>query len=137
MSETKKVTFKELQEVDQMVGGLYQKNAKLQESKFGYAYKRFADKNYIPLVKEFNEELGALRVQYALEDPATKEVLIDRMSPRGFKYNKTSLITLMAEEKKLADTWDNKVIEVVPFLSSYIPEDLETEQREMLDGLVL
>ena len=71
-------TFKELQEVDMMVGGLYQKTPTLKESKFGYAYKRFTDKNYMPYVKDFNEELGALRVQHALEDPNTKEVIIDK-----------------------------------------------------------
>lgn len=132
-----KKTFKELQDVDQMVGALYQKIPTLKDSKFGYAYKRFTDKNYVPLVREFNEELAAIRVDHALEDPATKEILIDRMNPRGFKYNKAGLKQLMFEEKKLADTWDAKEIDVTPFLSSYIPEDLEEEQKEMLDGIVL
>ena len=130
-------TFKELQEVDMMVGGLYQKTPTLKESKFGYAYKRFTDKNYMPYVKDFNEELGALRVQHALEDPNTKEVIIDRMNPRGFKYSKAELILLMAEERKLAEKWDEKEITIIPYLSKLIPEDLEEEQREMLDGLVL
>lgn len=120
-----------------MLGGVYQKFPALKETKFGYAYKRFVDKNYIPLVKEFNDELGSLRVQYALEDKASKEVLIDRMNPRGFKYDKASLMSLMAEEKKLQETWDDKDITIVPYLSALIPEELNEEQREMLAGLIL
>jgi len=130
-------TFKELQEVDVMVGGLYQKNPDLKQSKFGYAYKRFSDKNYVPIAKDFNEELGALRVQFALEDKTTGEVLIDRMNPRGFKYTKQGLTELMAEEKKLAEKYDAMDVEINPFLSKMIPEGLEDDQMEMLSGLVL
>lgn len=130
-------TFKELQEVDILVGGLYQANPKLKDSKFGYAYKKFTDKNYLPTAREFNDELGALRVQYALEDPVTKEVLTDRMSPRGFKYSKAGLTDLMREEKKLQEKWDAKEIEIVPFICSSVPEEIDEEKASVLAGLVL
>ncbi len=133
----KKVTFKFLQEVDTLVGSLYQKNPKLKDTKFGYAYKRFTDKNYAPLIREFNEELMNIRVDHALEDPTTKEVIIDRMNPRGFKYSKVGMKQVMFEENNLGQAWEAIEIEVTPFLSAYIPEDLDDEQRTMLDGLVL
>lgn len=132
-----KKTFKELQEIDILVGGLYQRNPKLRDSKFGYAYKRFTDKNYVPHVREFNEELSALRVQHALEHPSTKEVMVDLQSPRGYKYSKSELINLMGAEKRLQDEWDKKEFDITPFLSATIPDELEEEHREMLAGIVL
>lgn len=130
-------TFKELQEVDTMVADLYVKFPTLKETKFGYAYKRFVNKNYAPIVREFNEELVALRVQHAMEDEKTKEILVDRANPRGYKYTKAGLTAVMADEKKLANIWDNKDITIVPFLSPMIPIELNEEQNEMLAGLVL
>ncbi len=132
-----KRTFKELQEVDAMVGGLYQAKPTLKDSKFGYAYKRFTEKNYAPLVRDFNEELMGVRVQYALEDDKTKEVLIDRMNPRGFKYSKEGLKNVMMEERKLSEKWDVKEVVITPFLSPTIPEGLTEDQEKMLSGLVL
>lgn len=129
-------TFKELQEVDIMVADLYKKNPKLKDSKFGYSYKRFSDKNYAPIVRDFNEELGMLRVKHALEDSTTKEVLIDRMNVRGFKYDKKNLVELMQAERKLEEEFYAKEIEVKPFLSTMIPDDMEEPQVDLLKGLV-
>lgn len=130
-------TFKDLQDIDQVVGALYQKFPTIKETKFGYAYKRYVDKNYAPLVRDFNEELSALRVDHALEDPNTKEVLIDRMNPRGYKYNKANLKQLMYDEKKLAEKWDAKEVEVKPFISVFVPDELSAEDVELLRGVVI
>lgn len=133
-------TFKELQEADQVVGGLYQKNAELKNSKFGYAWKRFTDKNYVPVVREFNEDLAALRVNHALEDKSTGEILIDRMNPRGFKYSKEGLLVLMKEERELENKYNSKELDVTPYVTTSIPEEVEAlpeEQKELLTGLVL
>jgi hypothetical protein len=132
-------TFKELQEVDLMVAELYRKNPKLKDSKFGYAYKRFSDKNYAPLVRDFNEELAALRVTFALEDPTTKEVLVDRMNVRGFKYGKQQLIDLMVAERKLESDFYDKEVDVKPFTitEENLPEGLEESQFDLLKGIVL
>lgn len=129
-------TFRELQEVDNMVADLYKKNPKLKDSKFGYSYKRFSDKNYAPVVRDFNEELATLRVKFALEDANTKEVLIDRMNVRGFKYDKKNLIELMSAERKLEEEFYAKEVELKPFISTMIPDEMEESHIELLKGLV-
>lgn len=133
-------TFKELQEADVVVAGLYQKNPDLKNSKFGYAWKRFTDKNYLPLVREFNEDLAGIRVDHALEDPNTKEILIDRMNVRGFKYSKEGLKAVMKAEKALEEKHNAKEVEITPHITTAIPEEVEAlaeEQKELLTGLVL
>lgn len=129
-------TFKELQEVDEMVGQLYQKNPKVKESKFGYAYKRFSDKNYFPILREFQDEIGLCRIENALEDKATKEVLIDRMNPRGYKYTKEGLKKCLEDEKKIIAAWEQKEIEIKSYFTKDIPEELTEENIELLKGLV-
>lgn len=134
-----KKTFEQLKEVDVLVGGLYQKNPTLRASKFGYAYKRFTDKNYSPLLDKFNEELENIRVEYALEHPDTKEILLDP-SPanrRGYKYSKEGMVGLLNAERKLVEKWQAKEVEIEPYLSPMVPEGLEDEQKELLKGLVL
>jgi hypothetical protein len=130
-------TFKDLQEIDSLVGSLYKKNPTLEHSKFGYAYKRFSDKNYLPMVKDFQEELGNVRIDNALEDEKTKEILIDRMNVRGYKYSKEGLKKVILEEKAIIEKFDLKGIEIVPFISKVVPEDLTEDQSEMLKGVVL
>lgn len=130
-------TFKELQEVDNLVAGLYRRMPKLAETKFGYAYKRFSDKIYVPVVKEFQAELEKVRVDAALEDTTTKEILIDRMNPRGFKYSKAGLKQVIFEEKKILEQWDEKPIEIVPFLSVFVPDELTEFEIELLRGIVI
>lgn len=132
-----KKTFKELQEVDVMVGGLYQKKPELRSTKFGYAYKRFADKNYVPLLNDFNDALETVRVEHALEDSITKEILSDNTNKRGYKYSKAGMIAVLTAEKKLVEKWEVKEVEITPYLSSMVPEGLEEEQLALLKGLVL
>jgi hypothetical protein len=69
------MNFKQLKEVDEVVGGLYQKNPKLREGKFGYAYKRFYDKNLKPLLDEIQEKMADCRVENAMVDEKTGHVL--------------------------------------------------------------
>lgn len=133
-------TFKELQEADMVVGTLYQKNPELKNSKFGYAWKRFTDKNYVPVVREFNEELAGIRVEHAMEDAVTKEILVDRMNVRGFKYTKEGLKAVMKAEKALEENFNSKELEIIPHVTTAIPEEVEAlpeEQKELLTGLVL
>jgi MFS superfamily sulfate permease-like transporter len=91
--------FKELQEVDGLVAGLYAKDKKLQNSKFGYAYKKFSDKFYFPVVKELQERIQDVRVDNAMEDKNTKEILVDKENVRGYKYTKEGLLKCMKEER--------------------------------------
>lgn len=130
-------TFKELVEIDELVGAMYQRDPKLPLGKFGYAYKRFVDKNYLPALNDLQQEIGGVRIDHALEDQATKEVLLDRTNSRGYKYNKVGLKAVIAAEKKLRDEWDEKVITIIPYISSAVPADILSEEKEALKGLVL
>lgn len=130
-------TFRELQEVDRLVGGLYQTDPTLKDTKFGYAYKRFTDKFYVPLLTELDEGLTKIRVEFALEDEKTKEILTDRTNPRGFKYNKHDLLKCMEAENKFIKSFQDKTIEVEPWVSAHIPKDLSDEAKEQLKGILI
>lgn len=130
-------TFKELQEIDNVVGELYKTNPDLKQSKFGYAYKRYSAKNYEPIVKEFRDELELIRLENAMEDEKTKEVLIDRMNSRGYKYSKEGLKNAMKQEADLMEKFNLKEIEIIPYITTSIPEELNDEVKEMLTGIVI
>jgi hypothetical protein len=129
-------TFKELQEVDALVGELYVKDKTLQASRFGYAYKRFSDKNYSPLIKELQDEMFMIRINNALENPQTKEVLVDATSKRGFKFSKAGLTQCIKDENVLMEKFNEKEIEIKPYVSTLVPE-LAEEETELLKGLVI
>lgn len=132
-----KKTFKELQEVDQVVAKLYEKYPELRQTKFGYAYTKFLkSKDYEEISKEFNEELVSVRIDNALEDEKTKEVIIDKENPRGFKFSKQGLKKCLEAEKKIIEEFYPKEVEVEPYLSSYIP-DIGDGDKELLKGLIL
>lgn len=129
-------TFKQLQEIDNVMGELYQKEPTLQETKFGYAYKRFCEKEYIPLVKEYNASLEDVRIENALENETTKEVLTDRTNMRGYKYSKLGLKNVMKEENRVMEEWNSKEFEVEPFVSAFVPE-LSEYEKEVLTGVII
>jgi len=131
-----KKTFKELGTIDNMIGSLYRKHEKLERTKFGYAYKRFADKNFYPHAEKYQQDLGMIRIDNAMEDKDTKEVLVDRSNQRGFKYTKQGLKDCIKAEIKLNNEWDEKEIEIEPYMSSMIPAELSEEEVNMLRGLV-
>ena len=131
-------TFKQLREADQLVGDLYSKVKGLEVTRFGYAWKRFTDKNYIPTLKKFQEEINDARIDNALEDPTTKEVLRDQMNPRGFKYTKEGLKAVIKKENEITNRYDLVEIEVK---TSQVAEEklpkLDEEQREQHVGMVI
>ncbi len=103
-------------EIDNLVGSLYQENKSIENSKFGYAYKRFVDKNYVPTLTEYNKELVVIRVDY--------------------KYSKQELVNVIKAEDKLQEKYGKIEIEIIPFISVHVPE-LSEELKERLTGLVL
>jgi hypothetical protein len=136
-----KKTFKQLQDLDLMIGKLYKKDKTLQDSKFGYAYKRFSEKNYFPIYKEYVQALTDIRVDNALEDPTTKEILRtpDSEGGRGFKYSKEGLKAVMKAENALEDSWEAKEFDVIPYIVALenLPVDLTEEQREAMQGILI
>ncbi len=132
-----KKTYKELQEVDIMVGQLYSDHPELKDSKFGYAYKRFADKNFYAQLKKLNQELLDARIDHALEDPDTKAILKDPTDARGFKYSKEGLKKIIQAEIKISDKWENKEIDIEPYICQDIPEQISDELIGKLEGLLI
>ena len=132
-----KKTFNEVMEADIMVGGLYKKNPDLRDTKFGYAWKRFYEKNIAPTLKEYRAEIEDAHITHALEDKETGKILTDKENSRGYSYSKDGLKTVIKAEKEISEKYDGKEIEITPFISTYVPEGLTEEQTEMLTGSVL
>jgi len=128
-----KKTLKELFKADNIVAILYKIDPTLRESKFGYAWKRFYEKNIAPSIKEIEEKAEDARIDNALEDPKTKELLKDG---NGYKYSKDGMKNLTEKIRALNTTYNEKEIEIESFISSYVPEMTE-EQKEVLTGLVI
>lgn len=137
MTKTIKKTFKELGEVNELVGELYKNDPKLKDTKFGYAFKRFMEKNYEPTNKEMQEKLIDVRIDNALEDKLTKEIMMDKTNSRQMKYSKDGLKKCIAAERKIYDEFDGIEIEIIPFITTQIPTVLIDEQKEVLKGLII
>lgn len=129
--------FSELQEIDNLVGSLYTKTPILKTTKFGYAYAIFHKNNLKPSLKDFSEKMNLARLENALEDKTTKEVLIDKESNRGYKYSKEGLKTLLAKEIELTSELEDKEIKIQVYTSSHIPENLEPYEKELLKSVKL
>jgi len=131
-------TFKQIREADILVGQLYQTKPELMETKFGYAWKRFTEKNYIPTLKKLQELINDARIDNALEDPITKEILRSETDPRGFKYTKEGLKAVIKKENEINNQYELVEIDVELYLvaEKNLPK-LTEEQREALVGMVI
>ena len=71
-----KKTFKQLKEINQLYGTLLnKKDSNFAKTKLGYAFKRFQEKCINKIFNDYNDTLQNIRVDNALEDPKTKEIL--------------------------------------------------------------
>ena len=131
-----KKTFKELQEIDQLIGYLYQVDPKLKDTKFGYAFNKLSNHVLVPAINKFRERIEIIRVNNALED-SNKAILLDKENPRGFKYSKEGLTKCMEEEIKLTEAYDKEEFEFEPYISSFTPEQLTEDQKELLTGILI
>lgn len=132
-----KVIFKQLQELDFAVSQLYARNPSLKQSKFGYSYNRFFKKNYEKPLKEFQEAIVDVRIDNALVDEKTQEILTDQTNPRGYKYSKEGLKKVIKDENKIIAEWQDRQVEVEPFFSPFVPEELTEGERELMVGLII
>lgn len=129
-----KKTFEELFEIDQLVGSLYEKNPELKESKFSYAYNKFAKKNFEPVVKKHNEKLADIDVEYALENKDTGALLLDAKG--NYCYSKEGQKSRMKARREIIEKTYNEEFEVEPYISTYVPK-LTEEQQEVLGGIIV
>lgn len=129
-------TYRQLVDLDNMVGGLYQRNPLLKVSKFGYAYKRFADKSLKKVFDLYNEELAMIRIDNALVNEVTKAVILTGIG-RGFEYNKEGLKNVIREEIKLSIVWETKEFEIEPYFTKDLPENLSDDEKELMQGIII
>jgi len=132
-----KKTFKELKELDAVIGNLYGKNPELKKGKFGYAYNKFVKKNFVPMLNEYRDELNLIAVNNALTDEKTKELIYDETNSRGFKFSKEGLIACMKQEKECEANWNTKELDLEPFISVEVPENMTEEEIEVLTGVII
>lgn len=130
-------TFEELMEIDNLVGLLYREDPALPKTKFGYAYKKFYKDNIKDTFEEYRDNLADARLELALEDEKTHEVITDETSPRGFKFNKDSLIQLILKERKIKEEFFKKEIKIIPYFSTFIPPTLDIDEIAELQGLII
>lgn len=130
-----KKTFLQIKESDQLVAQLYANDENLQKGKFGYAWKRFIEKNYKPLVVEINEKMDDARIDNALTDPNTGEILYNG---ENYKFGKEGVKALIEYGRKLDKQYNERLVEIIPFLvkKADLPA-LTDEEQEILKGLVI
>jgi len=130
-------TFKHLSELDKNVGYLYGVTPSLGETKFGYAYKRFVEKNYKKIYQDYVNEITFIRIDNALEDQETKMVLRSKEDSRGFQYSKEGLKAVIKAEQDLDASWEQKEFEVEPFIVKELPFALTENLKELMFGLLI
>ena len=117
---------------------MYLEDDNLKNTKFGYAYKRVAEKNYYPRVKEYNLKLTDIRIDHALVDETTKAIKTTEKG-RGFEYTKEELKAVIRAEDKLLKEWNIKEYEIEPYFckKECLPTTLSDELKEMLINIVI
>lgn len=136
-----KKTFKELNKFSDVVRNMVGKNKDLMETKFGYAIKRFEEKNLSEIYREYNQELTMVRIDHALANKDTGALVRDPnpQSQRGFEFDKEGLKAVIKAEMKIEKEWMPKEFEVQPYICKpeNLPKDLTEEQIEVFTGLVM
>lgn len=122
-----KKTFLELSEIDQRIASVYKNNPDIVKTKFAYGYGKFVKNNLSVLQDEFKDKLLDIRIENALTDPQTGEILNDKENERGFKFSKEGLKETIRQEKKLYSEYENKEIEIKPYEMKvdFIPNDIK------------
>ena len=141
MSKTKK-TFKELDQFDKVATGYLVRNGFYSHEQRGYTDKPAtklvsAIKNVFKQVFKnrdeiLNEELELARINNALEDPTTKELLLNE--DRSYKYSKEGMVKLRAD---LNVIYNREVDMHQRIVKDADLSELTEEEIEAFDGLVI
>lgn len=101
MSKVKKVekeiTLEEIFNIINILNRLGDKTVNNTKTRFGYATKKFIDKCK-KIITDYNESVESVRIDNALVDEETKELL---MNENGYKFSKEGLNNVSKEIKKL------------------------------------
>ena len=135
-----KMTFKDMKRFNAMWNNYKKYNPDVEQTKLGYAFKKFFVKSIEPVFEEYNLLLSVIRVENALEDEKTKAVLTKNdtmIGGRGFEYSKDGLKAVMKAEVALDDEWDPKEFTVEPFITKDVPKKLTEEEQETFKGFII
>ena len=132
-----KKTFGELLLINNAISEIQTKNSNLEMNKFGYACKRFIEKSLRPVFQEKNYLKELARIENALEDKNTGEILFENGSPKQFKFSREGLKKCYEDEWKIEQDFNKKTFEVVPFICEEEPKELTDIQREILKGIII
>ncbi len=127
-------TLSQLKDAEQVIAELFEQNPELEKSKLKYAWKRFSEKNLVPIYKEIQEKIADERLKNALTDKATKEVLFTEGPKPTYKFDKAGTQAVIEFTRDVEKEYDAKEFEVKPFI---ITDVLDEYQKEVLTGLII
>ena len=129
-------TFEDLKEISEVYGRI--SSPEFLKTKLGYAFKRFYEKSMTPIFTDFNDLLQDIRIDNALTNKDTGEILY-QPDARNFKYTPEALKIVLNKIKEFTREWDKKEFEVKPFICNEIPSIIEftEEEKVLLEGVIL
>jgi len=109
-----------------------------ERTKLGYAIRRVQEsKSFANVLWQYNHELDCIRIDNALIDEKTKEVILAEKSNRPYKYDTKGLKKVSEEENDFAKEWDKNEFEISCYYVKELPEDMDEIMKEHLTGFVI
>lgn len=131
-----KKTFEELKEIDELYGKLLG-NEGFANTKLGYAFKRFSDKNLKEIFQDFNDTLQDIRISNALTDKTTGAILYTS-DQKNYQYTPEGLKTTLKLIKEKNKEYSDKEFEVKPFIYTDLGTiELLDEEKELIKGVII
>ena len=96
---------------------------------------KFVKKNLNSIFQEYNEGIESIRIENALCDEKTKELLFNEKGE--YKFSKEGLKNFIAEKKSFVKQWEAKEFEVEPYIAKKELPDMNQEQKEILEGILI
>jgi len=126
-----KITFKKVNELLQLTGNYIARNP---NTKLTYAMKKVYKDSLAKPLDTFKEAVEDLRIDNCLTDEKTGAILKDDKGQ--YQYTKEGTKAFKVAAKALQEKWDEKEIEVTPFIVKEIPE-LSQEEIEAFTGIFI
>jgi len=131
-----KKTYKQLREANEIINILFVKNKDIEKTKFGYACIKFIKKNFSPIFTEMQEKLTDFRVENALTDEKTKEILYTS-DGKNYKFDREGLKKVIEFNRKLEKEYEAKEFDVESYIAKKDIPELTEDETEILKGLII
>lgn len=127
-----KITFQQAREIIAEINSL-STEPNFKNTKFAYAVDKFTKSSLKKPLEEYNEEIAMARVQNALEDEKTKQLILNEKG--DYTFSRDGDIALRNATKEISERWATKEIEVTPFIVE--TPDLTEIQKELFKGIFI